>query len=159
MTVEQFQAADFIIQRATLEGRVFLAIYTDFKKSGGNGDVVKGTAEYLRHSGLIEIVDKKGIITYKLTPKGIRLQTTGKGYAHFLEQESEKQRIQEEKEKRDNIHKDLQIQDLETKLTVMNQEQLQFWNRQKWQFWLTLMLAGAGFVLGIINFIKSMIIQ
>ena len=158
MTIEQFEAADFIVERATLEGRSFLAIYTGFKDAGGKGEVVKGAAEYLRHSGLIEVIEKKGFITYKLTPKGVRLQTSGKGYQHFLEQEGEKQYLQEQKEKQDALHKNLQIQDLETKLTVMNQEQLKFWNRQKWQFGLTLLLSGAAFVLSVINFIKTMIL-
>ncbi len=138
MTEEEIKIADWIISKYNMNPR-------------GSGELAPGNrriAKYLADEGLILF----NFATIALTPKGEQFQKSGKSYADYLKEK-------QSKAERDDRHKDLQILDLETKLNLMNAEQLKFWHRQRWQFWLTIMVAGAAFILSIINFIKSLIIQ
>lgn len=137
MTDEEIKVADWIIKRYNMNPTGFGELTADGRR----------IAKYLVDEGLIKVYG--GFIN--LTPKGEQFQKSGKSYADHLTEKKMKA-------DRDDRHKDLQIQDLETKLNLMNAEQLKFWHRQRWQFWLTLILAAAGFLLGIINFIKSIIL-
>ncbi len=97
-----------------------------------------------------------------LTPKGEQFQKSGKSYADYLDEKRKKA-------ERDELHKDLQIKDLEIKLKSveeMQERQKVFWesgiardNRQKWQFWITWFLSGAAFLMGIFNLIKDLYIK
>ena len=121
MTEEDIKVADWIIRR-----------YNMYSTGSGELDPRnRRIAKYLVDEGFITF--NSGMIA--LTPKGEQFQESGKSYADYLEEKKKKA-------ERDDRHKDLQIQDLEMKLEVMNKEQLKFWHRQRWQFWLTLMLSG-----------------
>lgn len=138
MTEEEVKIADWIISKFNMNPR-------------GSGELHPSNrriAKYLVDEGLITF--NSGMIA--LTPKGEQFQKSGKSYGDYLEEKKMKA-------ERDDRHKELQIQDLETKLNLMNAEQLKFWHRQRWQFWLTIMVAGAAFILSIINFVKSLVIQ
>lgn len=76
--------------------------------------------DFLEKEGYIEqsYNDKNGN-QYLLTIKGIQLKHSG-GYAKQLATEE-----------RNEHYKNLQVQDLETKLNIMNAEQRDFWKAQK----------------------------
>jgi hypothetical protein len=138
MTEEEIKIADWIIRRYNMNPTGFGELHPSNRR----------IAKYLVDEGFITL--SSGMIA--LTPKGEQFQKSGKSYGEYLNEKKVKA-------ERDDRHKDLQIQDLETKLKVMNAEQLKFWHRQRWQFWLTFMVASAAFILSIINFIKSLIIK
>jgi len=170
MTDKEVQAADIIVGRSSLLGLSASNVFDTFQQIEGKVNEMKNAAIILQHEGFIEIEIYQGKHTsYKLTPPGLDFQKTGKGYGVYLKEKDKKLKTKSEKEKRDDYHKSLQIQDLEIKLKSveeMQERQKIFWEsgiatqkRQRWQFWLMFFFAAAGFLLGIINFIKSMILS
>lgn len=153
------------LNRATLGGRLDLSreLYDQNKL-----DIIIHAAEFLRIDGFIEIYKEHGQDMYKLTDKGLTYKRDGKYYSDYLKEQQEKEAKQTEKDERDEKTKDAQLQKLEAELAVlkdMQNEQRIFWksgidrdNRQRWQFWLTLFLAAGGFIMGIINFVKDIIL-
>jgi len=79
---------------------------------------------------------------------GEQLQKSGKSYGDYLDEKKKKA-------ERDDRHKDLQIEDLETKLRVMNQAQLDFWKAQKQKNVQTTVIAIISAVLSLISMFKS----
>ena len=152
MTQEEFETADVIIKKSNTNGVADKAILDELpSNSRAIADFVNITS-HLRDVGIIEIIDYGDYqYTYKLTSLGFEIQQSKKSYKSYLEGKKYKAF-------QDEYHKTLQIQDLETKLNTMNIEQLKFWNRQRWQFGLTIIVATAAFILSVINFIKSLVI-
>ncbi len=103
-----------------------------------------------------------------LAENGKRLKHANKTISDFWKEITEKETRQHEKEIREEYKSELQIQDLKFRMETIEEMQKQqkvFWesgirrdNRQRWQFWLTLILAAGGFLLGIINFVKDIIL-
>lgn len=156
VTDDEIKAADVIILYASMS-ETNADIVSNL--SGGNRNAVSNAAQYLKEDGFIEILQSSTWPDlYKSTAIGIDFQKGGKKYADYLEEKAAKAKQKSEKDELDLRHKLLQIKELETKLEVINKEQLKFWYRQRWQFWLTIMVAGAAFILSIMNFIKSLII-
>lgn len=155
MTEREVQAADIIIENSTLFGTNSLQVLDLFEDYVNREDArtdMKNAALYLEGDGLLKIELYHGMhMKYILTPKGQDLKSKGKNYTVYSQEK-------ESRSERDDRHKDLQILDLEMKIDTMNKEQLMFWNRQRWQFWLTLMVAGAAFILSVINFVKSIVL-
>jgi len=122
--------------------------------AGADNLLVRKVAEFLREEDFIEIIKSGHPLNdkYSLKAKGLKFRENNpnRSYAEYLDEKGMK-------EKRDEQHKILQIRELEEKLSIMNKEQLLFWARQRGQFWLTLMLAGAAFILSGINFIKRIV--
>ena len=83
------------------------------------------------------------------------LRDDGVSYGDYLEEKEQKLKEQKEKAKRDDLHKDLQIQDLVTKLNVMNEAQLSFWDSQTKRGKKTSRLARVAISLSIITLLKS----
>lgn len=162
MTQKEIEAADILIKGATSHGVLYTSLFHPDEEKEAFRPITNVAVKYLKEEGLLEVFQHhESSFLYRLTAKGLDLQRSGKNYSDYLEE-------QKQKAERDNLHKDLQIQKLEAEMLVlkdMQAEQRTFWqsgidrdNRQRWQFWLTLLLAGGGFLLGIINFVKSMII-
>ena len=134
MTEEEVKVADWIIRRYDMNPT-------------GSGELAPGNrriATYLVDEGLI--VFRSGFIN--LTPKGEQFQKSGKSYGEYLEEKKKKS-------ERDDRHKDLQIQDLETKLKVMNEAQLNFWKSQKQKNIQTTIIAMISAVFALIAMLKS----
>ncbi len=151
--------ADIILVNATVNGKqLHNLMHGEERKGLEHGYLL--VLEDLETDGLIDIFENvPGKPLYKLTRKGFELKESGKGYQNYLDDEAEKKRKQTEREERDEQIKIYQYEDLKRKVTEINDEQLKFWRRQRWQFWLTLMVAGAAFILSTINFVKSLIIN
>lgn len=157
ITNDEIKAADVIITYASMS-ETNADIVSNL--SGGNLKAVLNAAQYLKEDGFIEILQASTWPEwYKATAKGINLQKSGRKYVDYLAEKSAEAKKRSERDALDLKHKILQIEDLETKLEIINKEQLKFWHRQRWQFWLTIMVAGAAFILSVINFIKSLVIR
>ncbi len=148
MTEDEIKTANWIIRTFSMNAKGM---------GGGPKDTIR-IAKYLVDEDLIKF--NSGMIF--LTPKGEQFQKSGKSYADYLDEKRKKA-------ERDELHKDLQIKDLEIKLKSveeMQERQKVFWesgiardNRQKWQFWITWFLSGAAFLMGIFNLIKDLYIK
>ena len=155
MTEDAIKAADLVINKAT-DGWLTLdyfakAIPIKMSTYSNLGMAIDSLVEN-------RLFDRKTMddkMQIKINDAGKEIKSKNKGYGEFLNQKS----IQAIKEERDEEYKHLQMQDLKRKVNEMNNEQLKFWNRQKWQFWLTFMIASAAFILSIINFIKGLYIK
>ncbi len=169
MTDNEIKAADWAISIATIHGRSTEGLN---RAPGVDREVLKELkriAAYVERDGLIEVNKVGGYDNYKLTPDGDEFKRSGKKYADFLAMKEQKELRQIEKEKRDDQHKDLQIEKLLIELKVikdMQNEQRVFWQsgierdkRQKWQFWITWFLSGAAFLMSIFNLIKDLYIK
>ena len=153
------EIANNILSNASLNGE---QIHRLMRHDAANRDLVKYVLvlEELSSTGLIIAYENvPGKTLFKLTKKGFELKESGKGYSNYLKQEHEKEQKRIQKEARDEQIKVYQHEDLKRKVNEMNQAQLDFWRRQRQQFWLTFIIALAGFILGIINFVKLMIIK
>jgi predicted transcriptional regulator len=166
LSLIQIQVADAILDACTENGtttpsRIFgrtISLEPDIED-------ITIAADFLKDHGLIEIFETKTQNDYRLTKNGAKFKREGKTCSDFLKSIAETENQQIDKQRREDYKSELQIQDLEFKIKTiedMQERQKVFWesgierdNRQKWQFWLTLMLAAAGFILGIINFAKD----
>lgn len=138
ITDHEIKAADAIILYASMTGITADIISNNVS---GNMTAVLNAARYLQEENFIEIVNSGGWPErYKIKAKGIDFQKSGKKYADYLKEKEEHTQKQLAKQSQDEYHKSLQIRDLETKLEVINKEQLRFWRRQKWHFWITVIL-------------------
>jgi predicted transcriptional regulator len=170
LTQMQIQAADAILNACTEEGtttpsRIFGKLVT-FEP---DIEDITIAADFLRDQELIVIFETKTQNDYRLTPKGSKFKREGKTTTDLLTGMYEEEIKQIEKQSREDYKNELQIQDLEFRIKTveeMQERQKVFWesgmdrdNRQKWQFWLTMILAAAGFLLGIINFAKDIFLR
>ena len=153
MTEDEIKAADLIFKFGSKHN----AVREESAKIGLSYDNVIRALKFLEESGFLKIAGG----TIQFTGQGIEFQRSKKSYRDYLMEKKNKL-------DRDDRHKNLQIQDLEIKLKSveeMQERQKVFWEsgiaaqkRQRWQFWLMFFFAAAGFILGIINFIKSIIL-
>lgn len=148
MTLQEIEAADLIFKYGTIGILPRDKIARDLAEIGVDYSNVARAAKFLESEGFL--IGLPG--SYKLTAKGLEFQRSEKKYSEYLEEKKSKEALE-------SRHKELQIRELEEKLEVMNKEQLKFWGRQRWQFWLTFIVASAAFVLSVINFLKSMIVN
>lgn len=152
------EIANVIIQAGSSEGKHLSLIMRD-KERNSNLAIYLNVFYELRDQGFISIYSNvPEHPLYKLTPKGFGLKQSDGGYEGYLKQVEEQKQKKIEREERDEQIKVFQYEDLKRKVTQMNDEQLRFWHRQRWQFWLTLFLASAAFIMSILNFIRDMYI-
>ena len=168
MTEEEIKAADWIIKNASWD------VMTLPEMGGFAIDVIMNldntiyAAERLKNAGLLETSNRGEAVAYKLTEKAIKFKQSSESFRNYLQEEAEKEAIQKAKDERDEKAKDAQLKKLEAELAVlkdMQNEQRMFWQsgiardkRQRWQFQWTFILAAAGFLLSIINFLKDIIL-
>lgn len=125
MTQKEIEAADIIIKNATSHGVLYTSLFHPDEENKLDRPVTNTAVKYLVENGLLEVFQHHAeSFLYRLTTKGLDLQRSGKNYSDYLEE-------QKQKAERDNLHKDLQIQDLVTKLNTINPNQLDFWKSQK----------------------------
>jgi hypothetical protein len=136
MTEAEIKIADWIIRRYKMSPTGFGELRTSDDRR---------IATYLADEGLIVLLNS-GMIA--LTPKGEQFQKSGKSYADYLEEKKKKS-------ERDDKHKELQIQDLETKIKVMNEAQLDFWKSQKQKNVQTTIIAIISALFALIAMMKS----
>ncbi|MEZ4942582.1 MAG: hypothetical protein R3D58_17035 [Saprospiraceae bacterium] len=169
LSQEQRLAAEAIFDSCTTDGFTTPSrIFGKTLESGLDTDDITFAADFLKEHDLIDIRETKTQVDYLLSKKGARLKQAGKTLSDYLNEIDEQEAKQQEKERREDYKSDLQIQDLEFRMKTieeMQERQKVFWdsgirrdNRQRWQFWLTLILAAGGFLLGIINFVKDIIL-
>ena len=106
--------------------------------------------------------------TYELTDFGREVLMKHSNFIKYFKAQAGEDAKQLANEERDEKTKNAILKKLEAELLVlkdMQAEQRTFWqsgidrdNRQRWQFCLTLTLAIGGFILGIINFVKSIVL-
>ncbi len=125
MTQKEIEAADIIIKGATSHGVASISLFHPDEKNKALRPITNVSVKYLVENGFLDVYEHaEGSFLYRLTTKGLDLQRSGKNYSDFLKE-------QKQKAERDNLHKDLQIQDLITKLNTINPNQLDFWISQK----------------------------
>jgi hypothetical protein len=125
MTQKEIEAADILIKGATSHGVLYTLLFHPDEKNEAFRPITNVAVKYLEESGFLEVYQHHAeSFLYRLTAKGLDLQRSGKNYSDYLEE-------QKQKTERENLHKDLQIQDLITKLNTINPNQLDFWKSQK----------------------------
>ena len=125
MTQKEIEAADILIKGATSHGVLYTSLFHPDEEKEAFRPITNVAVKYLKEDGLIEVFQHhESSFLYRLTAKGLDLQRSGKNYSDYREE-------QKQKAERDNLHKDLQIQDLITKLNTINPNQLDFWKSQK----------------------------
>jgi len=170
LSLQQIKAADAILEMCDRNGTASpFHIFGIINVNGWEIDEITSAAEFLIVAELIKSVSTRvkdeNNFEYMFTDIGEKFYRKGKRTVDYIEAEAEKESEQQRKNVRDEKTKDAQLQKLEAELLVlkdMQTEQRIFWqsgidrdNRQRWQFWLTLLLAAGGFLLGIINFVKD----
>lgn len=170
MSNNQIKAAEAILRIGSFGGSTtFSEVFGQNINEGWDIDDITSAAEYLEANKFINMITtKNGGYQYRLTPMGNKFREDGKSIADFIAGEKQKELKAIQKEERDDLHKKLQIEELEIKvksLEDMQERQKTFWEsgierdkRQKWQFWLTLFLAGAAFLMSVFNFVKDIIL-
>jgi len=127
--------------------------------SGNRGDTrvnMKNAAIQLLYSDMIIIEEDKGKhLKYKLTQSGLELQRSEKKYAEYLEERKTKELNQAEKANLDSEVKELQKQDLITKLNTINPVQLDFWKAQKQKNVQTTIIAIISAAFSLISMLKA----
>jgi len=123
LTTEQVKAADTILFMASLENHIWEHEVLDESNNEFTELDMKIAAKHLENDDLILITVSSSPDLYLLTIEG----------ADFKKKTSYKDYHEKNlrKEERENSYKDLQIQDLITKLNTINPNQLDFWNAQK----------------------------
>ena len=125
MTQKEIEAADILIKGATSHGVLYTSLFHPDEEKEAFRPITNVAKKYLVEDGLLEVFQHhESSFLYRLTAKGLDLQRSGKNYSDYREE-------QKQKAERDNLHKDLQIQDLITKLNTINPNQLDFWKSQK----------------------------
>lgn len=168
MTPQEIEAADHIMKVATVRGitvNSFLPLDKNGQKSSppilgktSNDQLLIAllASQYLIAEGLLvaEAYSDTSHL-YKLTKKGLELQESGLDFSSYLNAEKEKKRKQNEKDELDFRHKILQIEDLETKLKIINKEQLDFWKSQKEKNVQTTLIAIISALFALVAMLKS----
>jgi len=117
---------------------------------------MKNAAIQLLYSDMIIIEEDKGKhLKYKLTQSGLELQRSEKKYAEYLEERKTKELNQAEKANLDSEVKELQKQDLITKLNTINPVQLDFWKAQKQKNVQTTIIAIISAAFSLISMLKA----
>jgi hypothetical protein len=173
LTDAQILAADAILEMCNINGTA--TPFHILGKSNSNRwgleiDKICDAADFLLDAEVIKLTseNKEGRHEYMFTITGEKEYQKGKRTIDYLNELIEHEAKQHAKEERDEKTKDAQLEKLMAELTVlkdMQKEQRMFWKsgmerdeRQKWQFRWTLLLAAAGFILGIINLVRSIIL-
>lgn len=154
---------ELIKEYAQSENIEYKAAYGKLYNLGLIEVVLLDNKQYLQQSSYIEYE------TVDLTKEGrLIIGEYGNFIKYFIEK-NEREAHQLKREERDEATKNLQLQKLEAEMAVLKQmqnEQRFFWQsgidrdkRQRWQYWLTLFLAGGGFLLGVINFVKDVLLR
>ncbi len=165
LTENEIKAADAILNYATMDGVSKTNIWNFNKKNGITEIDIIHAAAHLDEHRFITIFKRVNEPMYKLESKGLTFARSGKSYVDHLKEETERIAKQGEKDNLDWQHKLKQIEELEIKLKtleIMQIKQQEFWEsginrdyRQKWQFIWTFMIAAAGFLLSIFNFVRN----
>lgn len=117
MTQKEIEAADIIIKNATSHGVLYTSLFHPDEENKLDRPVTNTAVKYLVENGLLEVFQHHAeSFLYRLTTKGLDLQRSGKNYSDYLEE-------QKQKAERDNLHKDLQIQDSKFKVEKLNPAQ------------------------------------
>lgn len=124
---------------------------------------------YLEKYGFAKLSELGVNKMYKLTSDGYDFARSGKSFSEFLKQENDKKSKQLEKEELDWKHKSLQIEELTFRiknLEEMQARQITFWEsgvrrdeRQKWQYWLTTMVAGGAFIIAVLSLLSNILLR
>lgn len=165
MTQEEIAGADLLFKYSSTQHPTQWDKVNQAMRDMGYGVVhAENAAKFLLEAGYLHTFHGE----IRLTTKGLQFQRSEKSYGDLLAEEAEKKAKQREKEEIEVQRTILQMQELEIKVKTledMQERQKAFWEsgmerdrRSKWQFWLTLMLSGAAFILGVINYLKDMII-
>jgi len=166
LTDAQILAADAILEMCNINGTV--TPFHILGKSNSNRwgleiDKICDAADFLLDAEVIKLTsdnDKDGK-EYMFTNIGEKQYQKGKRTIDYLNELIEHEAKQHAKEERDEKTKDAQLEKLMAELTVlkdMQAEQRMFWKsgmerdeRQKWQYWLTTMIAGAAFIIAVFS--------
>lgn len=174
LTDAQILAADAILEMCNNNGTA--TPFHILGKSNTNKwdleiDKICESADFLLDAGVIKLTsdNNRDGYEYMFTTIGEKQYQKGKRTIDYLNDLIEHEAKQHAKEERDEKTKDAQLEKLLAELTVlkdMQQEQRIFWKsgmerdeRQKWQFWLTILFVFGTFVLGILNLWKALLIQ
>lgn len=108
----------------------------------------------MERSILVESLSQYAILSRYASAFLIGLLNAGKGYADFLQEKTEKEAKQLEKEEQDRKHKNLQIEDLEFRLKTvedMQERQKRFWAKQN----ISLFISGLSLIVAFIALIAK----
>lgn len=173
LTDAQIMAADAILEMCNINGSA-----SPFRVLGRNNDNSWGleideiidAADFLIKVGIIKPIStnvKDGHIEYMFTSIGEKEYIKGKRTVQYLQEEADKEAKQLAIEERDEKTKDAQLQKLEAELAVlkdMQNEQRKFWQsgierdkRQRWQYWLTTLVAGAAFIIAVLSLLADIL--
>ena len=138
MQEQLFACSDLILQKLdSVESYPIDAFSPELQGKGVNNLVFQKTLKLLEYENLIEINSNRGV---RLTGKGISFVLKAVSIRFYFEHLDHMKKLEKDV-------KDIQIR--------FQNSGIRRDERQRWQFWLTLLLGAGGFILGIINFIKG----
>ncbi|GEM_PF-2116815 len=160
LTPQQLKITDTILEVCDSNGTA--SPFHIFGRSNDNGwgweiDSIMDAAEYLKAADLIKPVSErvKDGIEYMFTSKGEQFYKNRKLTIDFINDELEKETKQLAKEEREEKYKELQMEEIITRLNTMNPNQLDFWKAQKQKNRQTTLIAIISAIFSLIALMKT----